>query len=82
MKPRATTRKPRTTRPEHSHCEWLNDRHAGHCREAAPRVFLHPRGLLGILFVCHAHALDALAVGKPLPIAGRPAGADGQGGRP
>ncbi len=66
----------RVPRAPHSHCEALNDRHAGYCREAGSRVFRHPRGLLGILFVCTAHALDALALGKPLAIAGRPAGAD------
>ncbi len=70
------TRKPRTTRPAHSHCEWLNDRHAGYCREAATRVFRHPRGLLGVLFVCDVHALDALALGKPLTVHGHPASAD------
>jgi hypothetical protein len=73
MSPRATTRKLRTTRPADSHCEWLNDRHAGYCREAGTRVFHHPRGLLGILFVCPGHALDALALGKPLTVAGQPA---------
>ncbi len=82
MRPRATTRKPRTTRPAHSHCEWLNDRHAGYCREAGSRVFQHPRGLLGILFVCPGHALDALALGKPLTVAGRAVSTDAEGGRP
>ncbi len=61
-----------TKRPEHSHCEWLNDRHAGYCRDAAHRVFRHPRGMAGILFTCDAHAVEALAEGKELPVEGRP----------
>jgi hypothetical protein len=69
---------PRVARAPHSHCEALNDRHAGYCREPATSVFRHPRGVLGILFTCNVHALDALALGKPLPIAGRLAGADGE----
>ncbi len=69
-------------RAAHDHCEWLNDRHTGYCREAAPHIFLHPRGLLGVLFVCPAHALDALALGKALTVAGRAVSTEAEGGRP
>ena len=66
---------PRKPRPAaHAHCEWLNDRHAGYCHEPAPRIFRHPRGQWGVLFVCTTHALDALAEGKPLLVGGGPVG--------
>jgi hypothetical protein len=64
----------RNGRPAHAHCEWLNDRHVGYCREPGRVVLRHPRGDLGILFVCTAHAIDALGDGKPLPIGGGPVG--------
>ncbi len=66
-----------TKRAAHDHCEWANDSHLHYCREAGSHVFRHPRGMLGILFVCDAHALDALAEGKPLPVFGRRDGGEG-----
>jgi len=67
MRKRATV-STRSKRAEHDHCEWRNDHHAGYCREAGAHPFRHPRGYLGILFVCAGHALDALAEGKELSI--------------
>jgi hypothetical protein len=64
----------RSKRAAHDHCEWRNDHHAGYCREAGTLPFRHPRGYLGILFVCSTHAVEALGDGKPLPIAGGPVG--------
>ena len=76
MRTRATV-SPRTPkRAAHDHCEWWNDRHVGYCREPAKHAYRHPRGLMGILFVCAAHALDALDAGKPLPIGGGPVGGE------
>jgi hypothetical protein len=69
MRTRATV-STRKTRPAHSHCEWWNDRHRGYCAEPASATFRHPRGLLGILFTCSTHALDALADGKRLSVGG------------
>ncbi len=56
-----------TKRAPHDHCEWLNDRAAGYCREAATRCFRHPKGMAGIRFTCDAHGLEALDAGKELP---------------
>jgi len=72
MRRRATAPKRAPKRAEHDHCEWLNDRHVGYCREPGKHVFRHPRGDMGVLFVCAGHALDALDAGKPLPISSGP----------
>ena len=68
---KAAARKP-SVRDAHNHCEALNDRHVGYCQEPAHHIFRHPRGLMGVLFVCQEHAHDAVGEGKRLVVA--PAG--------
>lgn len=63
---KAAARKP-SVRDAHNHCEALNDRHVGYCQEPAHHIFRHPRGLMGVLFVCQEHAHDAVGEGKRLP---------------
>ena len=72
---RATTRRP-SVREAQNHCEARNDRHVGYCREPGRRVFRHPRGNMGILFVCSEHAMEALAEGKELLTSTGPVGGD------
>ena len=63
-----TTRKP-SLRDAHNHCEARNDTHVDYCREPARHIYRHPRGLMGVLFVCQEHAHDAVGEGKRLVVA-------------
>ena len=65
---KAAARKP-ALRDAHNHCEARNDTHVNYCREPARHIFRHPCGMLGVLFVCQAHAHDAVGEGKRLVVA-------------